>query len=84
MKLKPRTVEIKVPLLTGDESLITIGQWLVAIGGQVEIDQDLVELNINSVPFLLPSPLDGKLIAIEAGSDEIVEPGQVLALIEAD
>lgn len=84
MKLKPRIVEIKVPLLTGEETLMTIKRWLVAIGEQVEIDQDLVELKIDTGPFLLPSPLDGKIIAIEGEPDEIVEPGQVLALIEAD
>jgi len=85
MKLKPRIVEVKVPLLTGEESLMTIKRWLVAIGEPVEIDQDLVELDIDDTEsFSLPSPLDGKLIAIQAEPDEIVEPGQVLALIEAD
>lgn len=84
MKLKPRIVELKVPLLSGDESLMTVKRWLAAVGGQVEIDQDLVELTLNDEPFLLPSPLDGKLVAIEAEAEETVEPGQVLALIEED
>ncbi|MGE5606962.1 MAG: biotin/lipoyl-containing protein [Bacteroidota bacterium] len=84
MKLKPRIVEIKVPLLTGEESLMTVRRWLVTLGEQVEIDQDLVELDLDAQPFLLPSPLDGKLIAIEAEAEETVEPGQILALVEAD
>ncbi len=84
MKLKPRIVELKVPLLTGEESLMTVKRWLVTVGEQVEIDQELVELEINEELFLLPSPLDGKLIAIETETEETVEPGQVLALIEMD
>lgn len=84
MKLKPRIIEIKVPLLTGEDSPMTIRRWLVTAGDQVEIDQDLVELDTNGEPFLLPSPLDGKLIAIEAESGETVEPGQILALVEVD
>lgn len=84
MRLKPRIVELKVPLLSGEEQLMTIRRWLVTVGTQVEIDQDLVELDIDGEPFLLPSPLDGKLIAIEAENGEKVEPGQILALVEAD
>lgn len=84
MKLKPRIVELKVPLLTGEDPLMTVRHWLVTAGAQVEIDQDLVELDIDGEPFLLPSPLDGKLIAIEAENGEMVEPGQILALVEAD
>ncbi len=84
MKLRPRIVEIKVPLLSGEESLTIVRRWLVTVGELVEIDQDLVELDINDEPFLLPSPLDGKLIVIETETEEMVEPGQVLALIEAD
>lgn len=84
MKLKPRIVEIKVPLLTGEEPVMTVNRWLVTVGQRVEIDQDLVELVINDQPFLLPSPLDGKLIAIETETEELVEPGQILALIEPD
>lgn len=84
MRLKPRIVELKVPLLSGEEQLMTIRRWLVTVGTQVEIDQDLVELDIDGEPFLLPSPLDGKLIAIEAENGERVEPGQILALVEAD
>jgi len=84
MKLKPRIVELKVPLLSGEETLMTVVRWLVTVGERVEIDQDLVELEIKAAPFLLPSPLDGKLITIEAGTEAMVEPGQILALIEAD
>lgn len=84
MKLKPRIVPVKVPLLTGEEPVMTVNRWLVTVGQQVEIDQDLVELVINDEPFLLPSPLDGRLIAIETETEELVEPGQILAFIEPD
>jgi biotin carboxyl carrier protein len=84
MKLKPRIVPITVPLLSGEQTVMTVNRWLVTVGQQVEIDQDLVELIINDEPFLLPSPLDGRLIAIETETEELVEPGQILALIEPD
>lgn len=84
MRIKPRTVELKVPLLTGDETLFIVKKWLVTVGAWVEMDQDLVELDFNDESLLLPSPLDGKLIAIEAELEEKVEPGQVLAIIEME
>lgn len=82
MKNKPKTIELKVPLLTGDETLFTVGEWVVGVGDLVEIDQDLVELTSENESFMLPSPIDGTLIAIEAESGDKVEPGQVLAIIE--
>lgn len=84
MRIKPRIVELKVPLLTGEESLFTVKKWLVSVGERVEIDQDLVELDFNDESFLLPSPLDGKMISIEVETEEQVEPGQVLATIEME
>lgn len=84
MKIKPRTIELKVPLLTGDETLLTIGEWMVGVGERVEIDQDLVELTSDNESFMFPSPTDGILIAIEAESGDKVEPGQILAIIEMD
>jgi pyruvate dehydrogenase E2 component (dihydrolipoamide acetyltransferase) len=82
MKFKPKTIELKVPLLTGDETLLTVGEWVVGVGDRVEIDQDLVKLTTENESFMLPSPIDGTLIAIEAESEDKVEPGQVLAIIE--
>ncbi|NLY74426.1 MAG: hypothetical protein GX075_03900 [Firmicutes bacterium] len=82
MKIKPRFVELKVPLLTGDETLMTVGEWLVTVGDPVEIDQDLVELIFDDETFRLPSPLDGVLVAIETETGLMVEPGQVLAILE--
>jgi 2-oxoglutarate dehydrogenase E2 component (dihydrolipoamide succinyltransferase) len=84
MKIRPRIIELKVPLLTGEETLITVGEWILKVGARVEIDQDLVELSSDDESFMLPSPIDGTLIAIEAESGDKVEPGQVLAIIEMD
>ena len=84
MKLKPQTIELKVPLLTEEETLITIGEWISKVGERVEIDQDLVELSLDNESFMLPSPIDGTIITIEAESGDKVEPGQVLAIIEMD
>jgi len=82
MKIKPQYVELKVPLLTGDETLMIVGKWLVSVGDPVEIDQDLVELVFGGETFKLPSPLDGALVTIEAETGLMVEPGQVLAILE--
>lgn len=84
MKIKPKIIQLKAPLLTGDESLFTVGKWLVAVNEQVEIDQDLVELISETESFMLPAPIDGVLVTIEAETEEKVEPGQVLAMIETD
>lgn len=84
MKIRPRIVELKVPILTGEESTLTVGEWQVAVGDRVTIDQDLVELSSENETFNFPSPLDGILVAVEAETGESVEPGQVLAQVEMD
>lgn len=84
MKIRPKTVQLKVPFLTGAETIFTVGKWLVSVNGQVEIDQDLVELACETESFMFPSPIDGTLVTIEAETGEMVEPGQVLAIIETD
>lgn len=80
--MKKQRMELKIPWLGEDISRIQVVEWLITIGDQVEIDQDLVTLELDGETFLLPSPMDGILMEITAGPGELVEFGQIIAVFE--
>ena len=82
MGIRKRRIELKMPLLGPEESLIEVVEWLLPAGAAVEIDQDLLELTIDGTPFTFPSPLDGILISTDVEPGDAIETGQVLAVIE--
>jgi pyruvate/2-oxoglutarate dehydrogenase complex dihydrolipoamide acyltransferase (E2) component len=77
-------ITVKMPFLEADEAIAYFIKWLAAVGDQLEIDQDLAEFTVAGKPFILPSPLDGRLVEglLEAG--DIVEPGQEVAVVEIE
>jgi pyruvate/2-oxoglutarate dehydrogenase complex dihydrolipoamide acyltransferase (E2) component len=82
MKMKHKTVEIKMPWLTPpDEPETTVVEWLVSPGAAIEIDQDILKLRVDGVEFMLPAPIDGILTAVLVGPDEAVVTDQALAIV---
>ena len=82
MGIRKRRIEVKMPLLGPEELLIEVVEWLLPVGAAVDIDQDLLELTIDGTPFTFPSPLDGILISTAVESGDVIDIGQVLAVIE--
>jgi pyruvate/2-oxoglutarate dehydrogenase complex dihydrolipoamide acyltransferase (E2) component len=60
----------------------TVSFWFFKEGDQVKEKEDLVELTTDKAAFNLPSPFSGRLTQISFHEGEIVNVGDVLALIE--
>jgi pyruvate/2-oxoglutarate dehydrogenase complex dihydrolipoamide acyltransferase (E2) component len=78
------SIIIKMPFLESEEAEARFVKWLAVVGDRVEIDQDLAELTVNGEPFVLPSPLDGRLIEVLLEAGDFVEPGQEVAVVEIE
>ena len=61
-----------------------IVRWLVAEGTQVKEDDLLVEILTDKAAMEMPSPVTGVLAKIVARPGQIVQVGEVLAVIEVD
>ena len=77
-------VAVKMPDLgTASTDLIAVSHWLADEGDEVWEGQDLVEVHCQEIAFCLPCPVEGRLVEARLYADEPVEPGQVMAVIDA-
>lgn len=61
---------------------VTASQWLVELGSEVAEGDRLLEVQAEGVTVDLPAPVSGRVVEILAGEDELLVPGQRLAVIE--
>jgi len=61
----------------------TVVKWLVPIGGMIEKDQSLLEVETEKVALEIPSPATGLLCEIVVREGETVPVGTLLARIES-
>ena len=73
---------VKMPRLGETVAEGTIGAWLKQEGDMVEKDEALAEVITDKITAELPSPLAGLLVKILVKTDETVEVGTDIALIE--
>src|SRR5438105_3118291 len=73
---------VKMPRLGETVAEGTIGAWLKQEGEMVEKDEALAEVITDKITAELPSPLAGLLVKILVKTDETVEVGTDIALIE--
>ena len=60
----------------------TVVRWLVPVGGMIEKDQSLLEVETEKVALEIPSPATGRLNEIVVQEGETVPVGTLLARIE--
>lgn len=77
------SIEIKLPKLGESITEATVLSWLVQEGEVVEEGQAILEVATDKVDSEVPAPISGKITAIVALPDEVVEVGQVLGKMEA-
>ncbi len=75
--------DIKMPQLGESIAEGTVVQWLVPIGGMIEKDQFLLEVETEKVALEIPSPATGVLSEIIVQEGETVLVGTLLARIES-
>ncbi len=73
--------EVTMPKLGESVTEGTIGAWLKAVGDDVAFDDPLFDVSTDKVDSEIPSPYDGKMLAILVDAGETVPVGTVLARI---
>jgi 2-oxoglutarate dehydrogenase E2 component (dihydrolipoamide succinyltransferase)/2-oxoisovalerate dehydrogenase E2 component (dihydrolipoyl transacylase) len=61
----------------------TVVKWLIPVGGVIQVDQELLEVETEKVDLVIPSPATGVLREILIPEGETVPIGTLLARIES-
>ncbi|MBQ4821560.1 dihydrolipoamide acetyltransferase family protein [Aquimarina sp. MMG016] len=77
-------VELKMPKMGESISEATILNWLKNVGDTVEEDETILEVATDKVDSEVPSPCNGTIIELLYQSNDIVQVGQVIAIIDGD
>jgi pyruvate dehydrogenase E2 component (dihydrolipoamide acetyltransferase) len=77
------THEIRVPEVSEGVTEGTIVDIAVAVGGRVEVDQTLLELETDKAVIAIPSPLAGTITEIRVAQGDSVVIGAVVMVIES-
>jgi len=75
--------DIKMPQLGESIAEGTVVRWLVPVGGMIEKDQSLLEVETEKVALEIPSPATGVLSEIIVKEGETVLVGTLLARIDS-
>ncbi len=75
-------VELLMPKM--GESIVeaTIISWNKQVGDSVEMDETILEIATDKVDSEIPSPVDGVIKEIRFEADDVVQVGEIIALIE--
>ncbi len=74
--------EIRLPELGEDVKEATVSFWHFEEGDRVEEGQDLVEMTTDKATFNLPATASGTLADVFFEEGDVVQVGEVLAIIE--
>ncbi|WP_298346909.1 dihydrolipoamide acetyltransferase family protein [uncultured Algibacter sp.] len=76
--------ELKLPKMGESVAEATITSWLKDVGDTIEMDDPVLEIATDKVDSEVPSEVDGVLVERFFNVDDVVQVGQVLAVIETD
>ena len=76
--------ELKLPKMGESVAEATITNWLKEVGDTIEADEAVLEIATDKVDSEVPSEVDGVLIEKRFNADDVVQVGQVLAIIETE
>ena len=76
-------IEIRVPQFEETDDLPKVVQWLVNIGGKVEVGQDVLEIETCKALFAIESPAAGTIRTQMVHEGDPVQPGQLVGILEA-
>jgi 2-oxoglutarate dehydrogenase E2 component (dihydrolipoamide succinyltransferase) len=77
-------IEIRLPKMGESVTEATITSWLKEVGDSVEMDEPLVEVATDKVDNELPSEAEGVLVKKLYEVDDVVQVGEVIAVISTD
>ena len=74
--------ELKLPKMGESVAEATVTNWLKNIGDTIEADEPVLEIATDKVDSEVPSEVDGVLVEILFNTDDVVQVGQTMAIIE--
>ncbi len=77
------TVPVEVPQLGESVTEAFVAEWLKKEGEFVEEDEIVVELETDKITVEVPAPVSGTISVLKFDIDDTVNPGDVIAEIEA-
>ncbi len=77
-------IEIRLPKMGESVTEATITNWLKEVGDTIEMDEPLVEVATDKVDNELPSEAEGVLVKRLFEKDDVVQVGDVIAVISTD
>ncbi|WP_024771310.1 dihydrolipoamide acetyltransferase family protein [Aquimarina macrocephali] len=76
--------ELKLPKMGESVAEATITTWLKEVGDTIELDDAVVEIATDKVDSEVPSEVEGVLVEKLFDVDDVVQVGQVIAVIETE
>jgi len=76
--------ELKLPKMGESVAEATITSWLKDVGDTIELDEAVLEIATDKVDSEVPSEFEGLLLEKLFDVDDVVQVGQVLAVIEIE
>ncbi len=76
--------ELRLPKMGESVAEATITSWLKDVGDTIELDEAVLEIATDKVDSEVPSEVDGVLLEKRFEVDDVVQVGQILAIIETD
>jgi 2-oxoglutarate dehydrogenase E2 component (dihydrolipoamide succinyltransferase) len=76
--------ELKLPKMGESVAEATITSWLKEVGDTIEADEAVLEIATDKVDSEVPSEVDGVLVEKRFNVDDVVQVGQVIAVIETE
>lgn len=76
--------ELRLPKMGESVAEATITSWLKEVGDTIELDEAVLEIATDKVDSEVPSEVDGVLIEKFFNVDDVVQVGQVIAIIETE
>jgi 2-oxoglutarate dehydrogenase E2 component (dihydrolipoamide succinyltransferase) len=77
-------VELVMPKMGESVAEATIIKWLKSEGDRVEAEEAIIEIATDKVDSEIPSPEDGIIKKLLFKEDDVVQVGQVIAIIETE
>ena len=76
--------ELKLPKMGESVAEASVTNWLKTIGDTIEADEPVLEIATDKVDSEVPSEVDGVLVEILFNTDDVVQVGQTMAIIETN
>ena len=76
--------ELKLPKMGESVAEATITSWLKDVGDTIEMDDPVLEIATDKVDSEVPCEVEGVLVERLFNVDDVVQVGQVLAIIETE